>query len=99
MFSVTMPIMTLAVFGGIFIMANPDLVKSVTTTLIQFAEAIQNWLQHFQFTEVLFCFAAFWVGAGALRPVLPEFRVVDSFVTLPNLMARSPYYAACRNTL
>lgn len=98
-FAVVLPAVTLAIFGTIFILANPDLVKSVVNSLIHFGELLDEWLRNFQFSEVLFCLAAAWIGLGALRPDARRFPFAENVIALPGEPTRSAYYAGYRNTL
>jgi hypothetical protein len=98
-FAVLLPAVTLAVFGTIFILANPDLVKSVVDKLVHLAESLDEWLRQFQFSEVLFCVAAAWIGMGALRPDAKRLTFAENVIELPGESAASPFYSAYRNTL
>ncbi len=98
-FAIVLPAVTLLVFATIFVMANPDLVKSLGENIAWFVDLIDNWLQQFQFTEVLFCACAGWLVTGMLRPIISQYHATDHRVTVSEIPAKSPYYDAYRNTL
>lgn len=70
--NVLLPVAAVAVFGVIFILANPDLADSVGRWLQQAARQIRIFLAHWPITfgEVLFWLAAAGVGIGLLRPLM-----------------------------
>jgi len=98
-FAVVLPLITVTTFATIFVMANPDLVKSVGQSLSQFFENLGQWIQHFQFTELLFCIGVGWIAAGALIPEIRRFSVIEKAAPLPETATSSPHDAAYRNTL
>ena len=99
LFAVLLPTVTLFVFATIFVMANPDLVKSFGENIEWIVDSIDKWLQQFQFTEILFCACAGWLAAGMLRPIVSRDHAIDSRVVFSEISAKSPYYDAYRNTL
>ena len=73
-FTVFLPVVTVLVFGTLFIFANPDLAKSISTRLSDFFEFVNKWwveLAPAPF-EILFCIGAGWIAIGLLRPILAE---------------------------
>jgi hypothetical protein len=98
-FAVGLPVMTLMTFGSIFVMANPDLVKSFGQSLTHFLEMIERWMQHFQLTEILFCLGAAWIVTGLLRPDGNAVETLEQSERDAKESAKSPYYDAYRNTL
>jgi Domain of unknown function (DUF4173) len=66
-----LPLVAAIAFGGIFVFANPDLYTWVTKQL----EQLQSWVWEFfsgiSYFEIPFCIAAFFIGAGLLRPHQP----------------------------
>ena len=98
-FAIALPAMTLFVFATIFVMANPDLVKSFGENIAWFVDYIDKWLQQIQFTEILFCGFAGWIATGMLRPIIHQYHATDHHVTVSDISAKSPYYDAYRNTL
>jgi hypothetical protein len=73
-FAVILPIVTVLVFGTLFIFANPDLAKAINTRLSDFFEFVNQWWTELapELLEILFCIAAGWIAIGLLRPILPE---------------------------
>jgi hypothetical protein len=97
--AVLMPVVTLVVFSIVFILANPDLVKSFGTGLNQLIEALQQWLIRIQPTEILFCIGIGWMAVGMLRPDVKRGDIPQDRVSVPVEPAKSPLYEAFRNTL
>lgn len=105
--SVLLPLITIAAFGSLFLLANPDLVTSFTTAVRQAIDSLREWLRQFapRWSEFFFWVAAAWLTIGLLRPVLRrsvlaglsrENGMAGAPIQLP---AESPLYAAFRNTL
>lgn len=97
--SVLMPVVTLVVFSIVFILANPDLVKSFGTGLNLLIEALQQWLIHIQPTEILFCIGIGWIAIGMLRPDVKRVDTPRDPGSVSVEPTKSPLYAAFRNTL
>ena len=96
-----MPIAAALVFGGIFVMANPDLLNLVSEKWSRGWEIAWNWISGLSAWEIPFCLCAFVLGAGLLMPVLPipKFGPSQSFVDITGDSQQSATYAAFRNTL
>lgn len=96
--SIVFPLAAFVVFGGLFILANPDLAKAVGVRFEQAVVAVLEWLQQFSLLEIPFCIAAGWLVVGLLRPDRREPEewvvMVDSDPPGP-----APLYEAFRNTL
>jgi len=97
--AVVLPILTVVVFGAIFVLANPDLVKSFSSGLTAIVETLQRWLGHFQGLEFLFCAGVGWLTIGALRPDVKQVSTADEAVHISTQTAEAPLYKAFRNTL
>jgi hypothetical protein len=97
--AVVLPILTVVVFGAIFVLANPDLVKSFSSGLTAIVETLQRWLGHFQGLEFLFCAGVAWLTIGALRPDVKQVSAADEAVHASAQTAEAPLYKAFRNTL
>ena len=67
---VLLPALALVLFGGIFVLANPDLVTSVSQTADGFFTIVSRWLAHFSVLEIVFWGAVIWLIVGLLRPAL-----------------------------
>jgi hypothetical protein len=101
--NIGLPLVTLIAFSVLFILANPDLLKSFNEGLSRFVSELRSWL--FRYgpgrTEVVFWFIALWISVGLLRPMIQPSMFVDD----SNQSADSPFathaslYAAFRNTL
>jgi hypothetical protein len=105
---VFLPLAALALFGGLFVLANPDLVKWVIESANSMMRWLDAWLMRtpFHVGEVIFWFAVAWFVVGLLRPYWPAFDASLSSgkpsrrEPLPTLaMAETPWYAPVRNTL
>lgn len=94
-----LPIAAAVAFGGIFIMANPDVVNWVSANLGQFAEKIRDFLFQFSIWEVLFWWLIAWLTGGLLRPVLKSYFKSDVPANDGQPIAESAIYPAFRNTL
>lgn len=103
--SVLLPLAALLLFGGFFVLANPDLTKSLGEAWERMIQSLSDWLQRSDAAEWLFWLFAAVVGIGLLRP----FHWIAEIANLHN--RRSPragevdsrrwakFYAASRNTL
>lgn len=97
-FSVGFPLLALFMFGTLFVLANPDLVKSVGVQFEYWADFVFHWTRNFSLMEIPFCVAAAWLLTGLMRPVVREAYewvvLEDSETDGP-----APLYDAFRNTL
>lgn len=69
--SVLFPVVAVGLFGGIFILANPDWVERVSSWISRAAGRFVDFFSQVSFWELPFCILAFFVGAGLLRPLVP----------------------------
>jgi hypothetical protein len=69
--SAALPALAVAVFGWIFILANPDLSNWVGEGIAQVFDTLQRWIRQFSpdLLEVGFWLAVAWIAGGLLRPV------------------------------
>ncbi|WP_339888394.1 DUF4153 domain-containing protein [Rhodopirellula europaea] len=98
--SIFLPAAAVLAFGGIFVMANPDLVSWVGTHVRSAWKFTFNWLSNFSVWEIPFCVLALTIGVGLIRPLRPFLRFGsnsedESIATT----AESGLYSAYRNTL
>ncbi|EMI52336.1 DUF4153 domain-containing protein [Rhodopirellula sallentina] len=77
--SFAIPLVAVVVFGGIFVMANPDLVQQFGDWIGSFSGRLFDFLAQVSFWEFPFCVLAFFVGAGLLRPLA---RNTSRWITL-----------------
>ena len=98
-FAVILPLAMLLMFGAIFVLANPDLVKSFNSGLTWIVEALERWLDNFHPTEILFCIGTGWVAVGLLRPDVKQFTTTGDAVEVSVETTNAPLYEAFRNTL
>lgn len=97
--AVLLPFATLLVFGTIFILANPDLVKSFHSGLTHFIEWFEWARKDVQPLELVFWMGIGWLAVGLLRPDVRQVSLVDESVYVSVQSAPAPLYDAFRNTL
>jgi hypothetical protein len=107
MLAVALPTIAFVVFGFLFILANPDLLKSFGKWVEWLGNELREWV--FQFSpslwEVLFWIASLWITVGLLRPLVGAmlFEKMSGNETeateRPATPSPTPLYAAFRNTL
>ena len=98
-FAIVLPALTLVAFSAIFVMANPDLVKSFSSGWAWIVEALEGWTSQVQLMEILFCMGVGWLGVGLLRPDVQQVVTSDGSDYVSVESAKSPLYDAVRNTL
>ena len=98
-FAFALPTMTFVVFSSIFVMANPDLVKSFGRKFDRLVNLLDLWMQQIQLFEVIFCLVATWLAIGMLRPAVRQFELADREPYKKQQITKSPYYEPYRNSL
>jgi len=99
---ILLPLAALALFGGLFVLANPDLVTWFIQVANNLAEQIGRLLGHVPFhaRELVFWGLVAWLVVGLLRPAAPtSSRVETASTTTPLAPVQSPWYGPVRNTL
>ena len=98
-FAIVLPVATLFAFGTIFVMANPDLVKSFSSGMTWIVEVLESWVESVQWLEILFCIGVGWLCVGLLRPDVRQVATTDGpdYVSVEPM--KSPLFEAFRNTL
>ena len=66
--NIALPVICVSLFGTFFVMANPDLIKEVSSVLGDVFGRLQIWLMRYSFTEILFWGGVAWITAGLLFP-------------------------------
>lgn len=105
--SVGLPLAAVGVFGTLFILANPDLVTSVTVSAQRVFQFLDDWILVFapQESEVVFWGIVAWLTIGLLRPIVlqPDVASVSSRGgDVPEAQAATgatPLHGALRNML
>lgn len=107
--SVMMPLAAFGLFGALFVLANPDLVSSLSHRFERWLTFINDWLIHFSILEIAFWVATAWFVVGLLRPTTAEPAVgpIAPHVVLETpsdnpeaaTTGPAPLYSAYRNTL
>ncbi|MEQ9409299.1 MAG: DUF4153 domain-containing protein [Fuerstiella sp.] len=100
MVDVLLPVVAAVVFGGIFVMANPDMAIWVSGRLGDIVMSVRDFLFQFSVYEVLFWCVVAWLTGGLLRPVLaPVLTSTSDRDAAAWGVEESPLYQAFRNTL
>lgn len=96
-----MPLISVLIFGTIFVFANPNLIASFSSILSNIVIRLQMWVSRFSPREIIFWCAIAWLTAGLLRPVGKQ--ILDGLDTAPddssNAGECSGMYTPFRNTL
>lgn len=64
-----LPLISVIIFGTIFVFANPDLILRFSSIMGDIVSRIQLWLSRFSAGEIVFWCAVAWLTAGLLRPL------------------------------
>ena len=67
--NVLLPLISVIMFGTIFVFANPDLIARFSTVVADILSRIQMWVSRFSMGEIIFWCAVAWFTAGLLRPL------------------------------
>ncbi|WP_443217449.1 DUF4153 domain-containing protein [Rhodopirellula sp. P2] len=98
--SILLPLVAVLAFGGIFVMANPDLVSWVGDHARTAWNITLTWFNDFSVWEIPFCILALTIGVGLIRPLSPFFRFGDHAESqTTTASSESGLYSAYRNTL
>ncbi len=95
-----LPIVSVIVFGTVFVLANPDVIKGISTFLSDIFTQIHLWVSRFSATEIIVWCATFWLTGGLLRPTIR--RLVDDCNQGSDAVPENydhPMLSAFRNTL
>ncbi|MFT5527598.1 MAG: hypothetical protein ACI9HK_005580, partial [Pirellulaceae bacterium] len=70
--SFLLPLIIGTIFSALFVLANPDLLASVSVQLEKFSEMLRAWIVELapHPTELIFWCAMIWVFVGLLRPIV-----------------------------
>lgn len=97
---ILLPVISLLLFGGVFVMANPDMVNLVSGTLGDFANLCWDFAVRFSPFEVMFWALVALLTGGLLRPIIrPLVNSAPDGDRLAWGTEQTPLYAAFRNTL
>jgi len=105
--SILLPLAALALFGTLFVLANPDLVTALLDVVNRGMHSLSEWIRQLSltWTEVILWLVTAWVAIGLLRPVVAR-AVLARFTSGEDAArdgaaapAESPLYPALRNTL
>ncbi|MEX2173025.1 MAG: DUF4153 domain-containing protein [Pirellulaceae bacterium] len=103
--SLLLPGGAVVLFGTIFILANPDLARSLATNLDRLQQMLADWLDGMSqnWLEVGFWIVTAYVVIGLLRPLLTRNVIPDAPLASPGeaivLFLESPWYGPLRNML
>lgn len=95
-----LPLVVTSVFAGIFVLANPDLVRWVSERIDVSIDWIWEWAGRLSPWEVPFCILSLVIGAGLLYPVYGKRRIGGEDQSDFGVATHeTPIYFAIRNTL
>jgi hypothetical protein len=100
--NLTLPLAALLLFGAVFVLANPDLLASVSEAAEALAKQVRSWLLQWSAAEMVFWVAAAWISTGLLRQASAGADVarLDQHERPSAEPGRpAPLYPAFRNTL
>jgi hypothetical protein len=100
--NLTLPLAALLLFGAVFVLANPDLLASVSEAAEALAKQVRSWLLQWSAAEMVFWVAAAWISTGLLRQASAGADVarLDQHERPSAERGRpAPLYPAFRNTL
>lgn len=97
-----LPLVTVLVFGTLFILANPDLATAFGEGFDWFVQHTREWLFDRLPTplQVLFWAVVAWVVVGLLRPLISTAATLEEHIPRTKSLPReAPLFIAYRNTL
>lgn len=98
--SLLLPLGICSAFALLFVLANPDLLASISSSLSVVFASAQEWLIEFspQLTEILFWGCTIWLTVGLLRP---DSALDGAVPATPDKITAgpAPMYEAFRNSL
>src|SRR5258706_5161025 len=102
--NVLLPASSVILFGTLFVLANPDLVCSVSQTSTNIAQYLDEWIERLSENagEPVVWLLAAWFGAGLIRPLthtFPARPLWQAATSHPARQEASPYFVAVRNML
>lgn len=105
--NVGLPLLALAVFGTVFVLANPDLLASFSKALEQISQQVRAWLLRLSLAEAAFCGSVAWGATGLLRQASARGEATETPFAVPVMpevppaapKAAARLYPAFRNTL
>jgi len=99
--NIALPLISVVIFGTIFIFANPDLIARVSLLMGDMMSRIQEWLSRFSPGEIVFWGAIAWITAGLLRPMARQILDgLESATEQPTTTGEARgMFAPFRNTL
>jgi hypothetical protein len=104
--AIVLPLVIGAAFSLLFVLANPDLVKSLSESVSRALEELRKWLIEFSLGESAFVLGTAWITIALLRARVgaePGSRnIIETSVSRPAPLAEvapRPLYLAWRNSL
>jgi hypothetical protein len=96
-----LPLISVVIFGTIFVLANPDLIARFSSLMGDMMSHVQKWLSRFSPGEIVFWCVIAWITAGLLRPMAGT--ILDELESATDHSATtgesSGMFAPFRNTL
>lgn len=95
--AIFVPVAVLLIFSSLFLLANPDLIKSATRVVEWAGELVGSYIQNVDVAQVFFWGGMGWLTLGLLYPHRIKLLKSKSIQLQPS--ANCPMFAAYRNTL
>lgn len=96
---ILLPVLAAGLFGGIFVMANPDVMSLFSRRLSLVWEYLSGFLKDFSPVQIVFWIVVAWTTGGLLRSRITQFSTAESDRDPAWGTDGTPLYAAYRNTL
>lgn len=94
-----LPAVAVLMFGGVFVMANADVVQFVSTKVSTMFDSLNRFFAGADITHVIFWGVVGILSAGVLRPVVAKLVTVEADGGSAVGEVHCPLYSAFRNTL
>lgn len=95
-----LPIVSVIVFGTVFVLANPDVIKEISSLISSIYLRIENWMSRFSAFEIVVWCVTFWFTGGLLSPVVRRAIEASGFSQdAAETEYVHPMYLPFRNTL
>ncbi|MCA9009689.1 MAG: DUF4173 domain-containing protein [Planctomycetaceae bacterium] len=95
-----LPLVSVVVFGSVFALANPDIIKGISELLSEVCGKIQTWVSRFSEFEIFVWCLTFWLTGGLLRPAVRHLTEANNVVkSEPQATFEHPMFRPFRNTL
>ena len=95
-----LPIISVIVFGTVFVLANPDVIKELSSMLSELFDHVRHWLSFLSVYEILVWCVTIWLTAGLLCPAVRTALEASGVLSNEaNPTYDHPMFGPFRNTL